>query len=202
MTEITTSNLLESVRRLQSVPDKDSWKTTTTRIFKLNVAQFLSKKKKQKVIELGAAQGHTTYFISPIVDHVVAVDFDQKNCGLIQELNCSNVEVLKEDLYGKDFSLFMTKQKFDVAIIDAVHAYENVKIDIANAKLAGVKDFIFDDYGAFPEVKRAVDEFIENEIKSSNRVNTLVIGMPPGSYYPNTSFQTLEDWEGIIVSVD
>lgn len=202
MIEITDINLKETIARLQAVPDKDTWKTTTTRIFKLNIAQFLCRKPKKKIVELGAAQGHTSYFISPLASKVLAIDYDQKNCDLIKDLKCDNVDVLQEDLYSSEFTAYMKNQQFDVAIIDAVHVYDNVKKDISNAKLAGVKDFIFDDYGAFPDVKRAVDEFINDEIKNNRKVTSFVIGMPPGSNYPNTSFQILKDWEGIIVSID
>lgn len=201
MFEISTQDTNESIKRIYEVPDKDTWKTTTSRIFKLNVVQFLSKKTKKKIVEFGAAQGHTTYFISPIASSVLSIDFEDKNCDLIKQRKCDNVEVKQIDLYDKSFTEFIERQNFDIAIIDAVHTYENVKKDIENAKLAGVKDFIFDDYGSFAGVKQAIDEFIE-KMKEKDRVNVQVIGMPPGTSYPNTMFQTLADWEGIIVSID
>jgi hypothetical protein len=202
MNSISRQDVEESMRRLQRIPDKDEWKTTTTRIFKLNIAQYLSNENKKKMIEFGGAQGHTAYFVSPIVDQITSIEFDENNCEKIKELKCANVTPVCVDLYSSDFQDTMKDHKFDIAIIDAIHKYDNVKIDIENARSLGVKEIIFDDYGAFPDVKKAVDEFIEEMKLSGHKVKKLFIGMPPGSHYPNTTFQTLSDWEGLIVAID
>jgi len=202
MTHVSSSSIQESMRRLQTIPDKDEWKTTTSRVFKLNVAQYLSNKPKKKFIEFGGAQGHTAFFISPMAESVLSVDYDVSNCKKIDDLRCSNVRSMCCDLYGEDFLTKVSNESFDIAVIDAVHCYDNVKIDIKNAKSFGIREYIFDDYGGFVEVKKAVDEFIEEMKSNGHKVCINFIGMPPGSHYPNTTFQTLSDWEGLIVAID
>ncbi len=201
MSQINTDDINESFRRIQTVPDKSEWKTTTSRVFKLNVIQHLCLEPKRRVIEFGSAQGHTTYFISPITSEILAVDYDADNCKKVKELDCKNVSILQADLYADRFKEFIRQQKFDVAIIDAVHVYDNVKSDIESAISAGVREFIFDDYGAFDDVKRAVDEFISDTRANGYVVHVSYIGMPPGTFYPNTTFQTLSDWEGVTVKI-
>ena len=54
--------------------------------------------------------------------------------------------------------------------------------------------FIFDDYGLFPEVKKAIDEYIEAKIFKG----LTKIGHPKGTFYPTTQNKILKDYEGII----
>jgi hypothetical protein len=53
----------------------------------------------------------------------------------------------------------------DVFLVDAVHTYDAVIHDTLRAtkKFDSVdkKYFIYDDYGAFPDVKRAIDDLID-----------------------------------------
>ena len=62
--------------------------------------------------------------------------------------------------------------------------------------------FVFDDYGLFPEVKKAVDEYIEAKIFKV----LIKIGHPKGIFYPTTQNKILKDYESkrireIILSV-
>ncbi len=202
MSLVTEQDIQESMKRLKTIPDKSTWKTTTSHVFKLNIAQYLSNKDKKKVIEFGAAQGHTTFFISPLVDDIVSIDFNYDNCRSIDDLKCTNVRSMCVDLYDKNFLSLFSGTKFDLVIIDAIHTYENVKIDIQNAKELGIKEYIFDDYGSFPEVKRAIDEFIETLKNEGKAFQVQRIGMPPGSYFSNTIFKILADWEGVIITLN
>jgi hypothetical protein len=83
-------------------------------------------------------------------------------------------------------------------MIDAVHTYECVKIDTFNCinskKESSIENkklyFIYDDYGAFPPVKQAVDELISSNVLSVVKK----IGYMPGENFVNKLF----DYEGII----
>ena len=53
------------------------------------------------------------------------------------------------------------------------------------------------DYGLFPEVKRAVDEYIESGVLELKTY----LGMPSGTFYAKTQNKILQDWEGLICQV-
>ena len=84
----------------------------------------------------------------------------------------------------------------DVVFIDCVHDYTHVKSDIDNSLNSFGKGTIiaFDDYGLFPELKRAIDEYIDRgQLKVLKK-----IGQLKGTYFPTTQFKVLKDYEGII----
>ena len=198
MSVVNSNDILQCINARNRVPDKSEWKTTTSKLFKTNLAQYFYKKNKQNWIELGAAQGHTTFIISNLANKVLSIDNQKENCEQIDKLNLSNVTSSSVDLYSNEFKKFMENNTFDIAIIDAVHDEEHVKIDISNCILAGVKTIIFDDYGLIPGVKTAVDKFI----KGLNNCKVYYIGMPVGTKYPNTINKILKDWEGVIVEIE
>ena len=199
---LSTQDIILAVNNLAQIPDKTKWKTTTSKIFKLSLLQYLNNRPKMSWVELGAAQGHTTHVLSCIAKNVLSVDRVEENCAKIRNFKHQNVEVISLDLYGDNFSKLMSNSNFDAAIIDAIHETQNVLVDIENCKLANVKLFVFDDYGAFKGVKAAVDSFIL-DLESKNIDHRVTFaGMPPGSYFPNTGFKILQDWEGIIVELN
>ena len=202
---ITKKNSLEDISKaikiLNTVPDKQQWKTTTSKLFKVNLLQLMQGSAKTKWIELGGAQGHTTLILSHIAESVISIDFDDENCKKIEELGMSNVKTEAFDLYGDTFKEYMNENKFNAAFIDAVHDKEHVAIDIENCKNAGVSLFVFDDYGGFPGVRSAIDEFIAGLKKDNIRHNVSYIGMYPGTVYSNTQYKVLQNWEGIIVEL-
>jgi hypothetical protein len=78
-----------------------------------------------------------------------------------------------------------------------------VKSDIENAIKLGTKYIAFDDYGLFPEIKQAIDEYVTDgrlEVVSN-------IGYPAGThFYMSLSTNTtpdkiLVDSEGVICRV-
>ena len=86
-------------------------------------------------------------------------------------------------------------ENVDIVFIDCVHDYEHVKSDIDNSINNFEKPlFVFDDYGLFPEVKKAIDEYIS---KGIFEVKTF-LGNPTGTEFPKTLNVTLKDWEGIV----
>ena len=199
--KISLEDVTEAIKIINTVPDKHQWKTTTSRLFKVNLLQLMHGRDKKKWIELGGAQGHTTMILSKIADSVLSIDFDEENCKKIKELGMNNVSTKSFDLYSGTFKDYMNKNKFDAAFIDAVHDEEHVKIDIENCKNAGVSLFIFDDYGGFPGVRSAIDKFINDLRKDNVSHNITHIGMYPGGIYNNTHYKVLQNWEGIVVEL-
>jgi hypothetical protein len=199
---LKNEEVLHAAASIFSVPDKAEWKTTTSRWFKLNLLQSFCMHDKMNWVELGAAQGHTTILLSKIAKSVFSIDVRQENVDAIDCLQMQNVKSSNVDLYSQEFKTLMSNSEYDAAIIDAVHDYDSVSCDISNCLNAGVRVFVFDDYGAFPEVKKAVDEFISKASEQGCLLNTSCIGLPPGTSFPNTMFKTLVDWEGIIVRID
>jgi hypothetical protein len=199
--KISLEDVTEAIKIINTVPDKHQWKTTTSRLFKVNLLQLMHGRDKKKWIELGGAQGHTTMILSKIADSVLSIDFDEENCKKIKELGMNNVSTKSFDLYSGTFKDYMNENKFDAAFIDAVHDEEHVKIDIENCKNAGVSLFIFDDYGGFPGVRSAIDKFINDLRKDNVSHNITHIGMYPGGIYNNTHYKVLQNWEGIVVEL-
>lgn len=195
--------VFKSMQILSDIPDKSVWKTTTSHFFKIGLAQFLSSNNFLDLdwIEIGAAQGMTTNFLSFLAKSIVSVEIVSENCKKIKSLNLDNVVIKNKNLYSRDFSDYMSTSKFDAAFIDAVHIKENVLSDIQNCLLSGVKIFVFDDYGAFQDVKDSVQEFLEDLVRSEKKYSLTYIGMPPGMEFPNTTFKVLQDWEGVIIEI-
>jgi len=199
---LKNEEVLHAAASIFSVPDKAQWKTTTSRWFKLNLLQSFCMHDKMSWIELGAAQGHSTVLLSKIAKSVFSIDVIQENVDAINQLQLQNVKSSNIDLYSREFAALMSNSEYDAAIIDAVHDYDSVRCDIRNCLNAGVRVFVFDDYGAFPEVKKAVDEFTSKASEQGCLLSTTYIGLPPGTSFPNTMFKTLADWEGMIVRID
>ena len=88
-----------------------------------------------------------------------------------------NVKAESFDLYSDVFKNYMNENTFDAAFIDAVHDEEHVKIDIENCRNAGVSLFVFDDYGGFPGVRSAIDQFIDGLKEDDVKHNVTHVGM-------------------------
>ena len=189
------------IENLGKIPDKHQWKTTTSKLFKVNLLQMLCNREKMKWIELGSAQRHTTLILSSIAESVLSIDFDDENCKKVDALGMSNVTSKPFDLYGSDFEDYMKKNIFDAAFIDAVHDEEHVNIDIQNCRNAGVRLFVFDDYGGFEGVRSAVDNFILSLKNDNIEHRVTYVGMYPGGVYNNTNYKVLQNWEGIVVEL-
>ena len=201
MDKVTKQDINLAAQLLNKIPDKSAWKTTTSTVVKLNMLQEFDGKTKLRWIELGSAQGHTTQILSVLAKKVTAIDYDPKNISIINSLGCNNVKAVSTDLYSESFEKFMNNSEYDACLIDAVHEEANVICDIKNCLSAGVKTFVFDDYGGFPGVKKAVDAFISKASEKKALKNHRFVGLPPGTFLENTSFKVLSDWEGVIVEL-
>ena len=86
-------------------------------------------------------------------------------------------------------------KQMDIIFIDCVHDYQHIKSDIDNSLRSFNKPIlVFDDYGLFPDLKQAIDEYINSgQLKILKR-----IGNYEGTTYPKTKNKILKDREGLI----
>lgn len=194
----------EVTKKIISTPDKSSWKTTTTQIFKINVFGFLLEVGIDKtILELGSAQGHSTFYLAGLCKHIYATDISKDNCKLIENLNLKNCTIYNEDIYSKSFLEIISKdiEKIDITIIDAVHKEKNVFDDSIKGYNLNSKYFIYDDIGLIPEVKNGFEKFINFLKEKKHIIEIRNIGAPPGAVYNNTGNKILTDFEGKILII-
>ena len=84
----------------------------------------------------------------------------------------------------------------DVAFIDCVHTEQAVISDMDNSLGLGAEILVFDDYGLFPEVKLAVDKYIEEGKLKLEKY----IGLEKGVHTFVNKERELLDYEGVICS--
>jgi predicted O-methyltransferase YrrM len=181
---------------LKGLPDKTESKTTTSLKFKADFIDFFDKEeyKDMKVLEVGSSLGHSTGMLSYLFKKVIALDnlYERHEQSKKLNSNCDNVAHIVMDVYTQTWNF----EPVDVVFIDCVHDYTHVKSDIDNSLNSFGKGTIiaFDDYGLFPELKRAIDEYIDRgQLKVLKK-----IGQLKGTYFPTTQFKVLKDYEGII----
>jgi hypothetical protein len=186
---------------LSILPDKFASKRTTSKKFKTDLYNFFNEEKYKdfKCAELGIFNGDSTLLLCNLFKHVIGIEYSQKQIDIatnfLKKNNLNNFDFLLHDLYNRKFPYV---GEIDVFMIDAVHTYECVKIDTFNCinskKESSIENkklyFIYDDYGAFPPVKQAVDELISSNVLSVVKK----IGYMPGENFVNKLF----DYEGII----
>ena len=185
---------------LNELPDKWEVKTTTSKLWKEGLYDFIKYQNIKSVLEIGTSLGHTTYFVAHFVDKVTTLEFDSNRVSKAKKLsekhnNINFVNASSYDDWNFDYH--------DLVIIDCIHEYKYIKSDIENAINLGTKYIAFDDYGLFPELKLAIDEAID-----SGRIEMIhKIGYPKGTHFHmskstnTTSDKILADSEGLICRV-
>ena len=185
---------------LNELPDKWEVKTTTSKLWKEGLYNFIKYQNIKSVLEIGTSLGHTTYFVAHFVDKVTTLEFDSSRVSKAKKLsekhnNINFVNASSYDDWNFDYH--------DLVIIDCIHEYKYIKSDIENAINLGTKYIAFDDYGLFPELKLAIDEAID-----SGRLELVhKIGYPIGTHFymskstNTTSDKVLADSEGLICRV-
>jgi len=185
---------------LNELPDKWEVKTTTSKLWKEGLYNFIKYQNIKSVLEIGTSLGHTTYFVAHFVDKVTTLEFDSSRVSKAKKLsekhnNINFVNASSYDDWNFDYH--------DLVIIDCIHEYKYIKSDIENAINLGTKYIVFDDYGLFPELKLAIDEAID-----SGRIEMIQkIGYPKGTHFHmskstnTTSDKILADSEGLICRV-
>jgi SAM-dependent methyltransferase len=183
---------------LRGLPDKWESKTTTSKKWKLDLHDFIVANEVSSVLEIGAAVGYTTHFLAHFVDKVTSVELEKRRVDESKKLSegLKNINFICDDVYKGQWKYGY----HDLIIIDCVHEYSYVKKDIENAISLNPKYLAFDDYGLFPEVKKAVDEQI-----AFGRLKVVKhLGYPKGTHFgmsnsPNTTKgRVLDDFEGLV----
>ena len=186
---------------LQQLPDKWDSKTTTSKKWKTDLYHFCIDNNIKSALEIGTSLGHTTYFIAHFIDKVTSVEVDQHRVNQASRLSekHNNINFVCQSAYGTEWGFGY----HDMTIIDCIHEYKYVKMDIENAIKLGTKYIAFDDYGLFPEIKQAIDEYVERgELEILSR-----IGYEKGTHFHmskstnTTSDKILADSEGVICKV-
>ena len=176
---------------LINIPDKFQHKTTTSHKFKRELFEFFNKEefKNKTCLEIGSNIGYTTKILSYLFKEVVG--FNLESVELAHNFNSDrpNVRFYAQDVYNTILPL----DYGDVFLIDAEHTYDaviNDTIRSLNFKSNNKKYFIYDDYGAFPEIKKAINDLITHE-----KIKVVqYIGHPPESTFTRQLF----DYEGLI----
>ena len=186
------------VNILRNLPDKTESKTTTSIKWKSDFIDYFKddKYKNMKILEVGSSLGASSRILSFLFKKVIAIDTLQDRHHKSNNLNYDrdNIEFVVKDVYNQPWDF----ERVDVVFIDCVHDYQHVKSDIDNSLKTFDKPLIvFDDYGLFPEIKKAVDEYIEQGVLKVEKY----LGQPSGTYYEKTMNKILKDWEGLICSV-
>ena len=191
---------------LKSIPEKHGFhKNTTSLKWKKDFLNFFIDKNLDKCLEIGTCDGVTTKILSKIFKETWSIEFNLKRLNRAKEFckDKKNINFIHGDAYN-DITYNNFPTLFDVAIIDCVHEYDNVMVDI-NRALSYFNNkkiyLVFDDYGhpQHPGVKKAIDDSISQGLKLEK-----FIGEEPGftvTRSDNTSF-TLSSKEGIILSYE
>ena len=184
---------------LKGLPDKWESKTTTTLRYKSEMIDFFRKEKYKNmtVLEIGSSNGHSTKVLSSLFKSVTAVDIlKERHLHSHENYNKDkdNINYIVADVYNKPWDF----GHHDVVFIDCVHDYQHVRSDIENTlKICNKPIMIFDDYGLFPDIKQAIDEYINSGVFE---VLTYV-GHQKGTIIPKTQNKILKHFEGIICQV-
>ncbi len=187
----------DDYRILKDSPDKTESKTTTSLKFKSDLINFFKDKFKDRVlVEIGTSLGYGTKIFSTIFKKVITADVSIEKMNFAKDYlkSFDNIEFKLMDVYNQEWDF---GENVDVVFIDCVHDYNHIRSDINNALLLNPELLVMDDYGLYPDLKRAIDEFIESgRLKSVKK-----IGQLPGTFYPKTENKILKDYEGIICQV-
>lgn len=192
----------ENILEKYSIPDKTEQTHTTSKKFKSDVLDFSSKNpsKERVLIEFGTAKGFSSLIFSTIYKEVHSVNIKQENSAIEIAKSRDNLYLYEFDLYASDATEQLAKlPNGDVYFIDAVHDYKSVISDTFLAKTTANPNafIIYDDYGAFSEVKKAINFLVQNNVIKL----VMYIGMEKGwSYGPPISGtdRILKDFEGVI----
>lgn len=176
---------------LVNIPDKFQHNTTTSHKFKRDVFDFFNKEefKTKSCVEWGSNIGYTTRILSFLFKNVVGFNLENVEKAELFNIDRSNVKYYAQDIYNTKIPIDYA----DVFLVDAQHTYHAVIDDTYRSlkfKSDGPKYFIYDDYGAFPEIKQAIQDLISNDkIEIVKKIG----------HNPNENFiKPLCDYEGLI----
>ena len=213
------SNIIKSI--LSEIPDKSKWSSTTSLQFKSDLADWCGDRFKDDIaLEVGSHVGQTTMILSLLFKEVYTINInppgDSDNslfeitetleesnfyrlykCNLRNNQNhkFENVYYVRQNSYGnRGWCPKIPDVK--VCFIDAIHTYDAVVEDIENALLKNTEYFVFDDYGLYPDIKNAIDKYVELGVL---KVETY-LGWSKGKNSVGGVDKVFHDREGIICS--
>jgi len=141
---------------------EDMW--TCSDEMRSGIANFFRDKSHFKIAEIGAHKGYTTKVLSHMFSKVYAVDNNVEWTDFNRNYNKDrlNIEYVMLDLYKDSWNVL--PENIEVSFIDAYHTYDACRSDIINSinRFTNLQYIIFDDYGVWSGVKKAVHEMIEN----------------------------------------
>lgn len=185
------------------IPDKPDFFATTSHKFKSDLFTFFTECKDKIFIEFGTSRGFSSVFVSELFKHVhtVNIQLTEETKELLSKTD--NITAHKFDLYNSAAKDYLEKlDRGDVFFVDAKHEYKAVKSDTYLAKEFANKGayVIYDDYGAYREIKRAVKKLIDLKVIEVVKY----IGNKKGWKYGENDGsvkRTLEDYEGVICKI-
>lgn len=155
-------NLDQIYQLIDSIPNKDTAKYTTSKKFKLDLATFFFENKFKSIIEFGSCQGNSTILFSYLFDQVLGLERDDFNIQISTD-RCSsrnNIQIKKFDVYNSWNGLPVA----DVLNLDAMHDIDGIIYMITeSSKYYPNALIIMDDYGHIGgTVKMVIDAYIDN----------------------------------------
>ena len=190
---------LEIIEQYQ-IPDKPDFFATTSHKFKLDLYEFFDNHKDKILVEFGTSRGHTSVFCSRMFKFVHTINVQRTK----ETDECiGRVDNIKQHVLNLQNADLGNIEKGDVYIVDALHEYNAIINDTFTVKEHCNEGayIVYDDYGTYPEIKKAVNELIEQkEIKLIK-----YIGHGAGWKYGDgggTNYErTLRDREGVICQI-
>lgn len=152
---------------LENIPDKFEHRTTTSHRFKKDVFEFFNSPEfsDRVCVEIGSNMGYTTRVLSFLFKEVIG--FNKEIVTDAEEFNHDrkNVRFYGQDVYNTTLPI----DYGDVFFIDAMHTYDAVLQDTLRSlkfKSDHKRYFIYDDYGAYPEIKKVIVDMIDCDLIS------------------------------------
>lgn len=195
---------IDELIKRDNIPDKPQDHATTTYKFKRDLWEYFNhpQYKDSYFVEYGTSRGYTSMISSYLFKEVHTVNFRTDEASTRYLSSRSNIHRHIFDLYTGDEAKWNNIPFGDVYLIDALHTYHAVYADIISAlsilpSTLHKKILVFDDYGAYPGVKQAIDEAVD---KGLIEVLTYIGEQEGYSYGPPTqdTLRTLTAPEGLI----
>ena len=175
--------------------EQDFW--TCSEKMRYEISEFFNYRSNFKIAEIGSHKGYSTKVFSKIFSHVYAVDNNLSFIKFNKNYNkdITNITYVNLDIYKNSWNVL--PEDIEVFFIDAVHDYEHCKSDIFNSvkRSRKIKYIVFDDYGAWPGVKKIIDELMKVDVLRFQRFIGIRDVPYTGGIVKNTN-------EGIICSVN
>lgn len=151
--------------------DKSSDVMTISNKFRDDIMNFFPAKK-YNFLEIGCYRGLTAKVLANHFVQYLGIDINWRTLlvAKINNISHPNVKFKRFDLYNSNWSNLDFPA--DIVFVDADHSYKSVQQDINNCIKTYKNAFIvFDDYGAFPGVYKAVNEAIaENRLEKLQEI--------------------------------